>query len=124
LNEGWADYMEGILEPRKGGRLQFDLTRRVGYRIGNLAAEKKPYSLRRVLNFKETDFFASSKQELKYAQAYALTLLLMEGNGGKYTDRFLEYMKQALAGKGSSSIFRGVFRKDLKAIERDHLKMK
>jgi Protein of unknown function (DUF1570) len=124
LNEGWADYMEGILVPGEHGRLKLDLNRRVGYRIGNLAAEKKPYSLRRVLNLRETDFSASSRQALKYAQSYALFLFMMESGSGKYTDDFLIYMKKALAGKASASAFRNVFKKDLKTIEQGHLKMK
>ena len=48
----------------------------------------------------------------------------MEGDNGKYTERFLKYTKQALEGKGSSSTFRRVFKKDLKAIEKNHLLMK
>jgi hypothetical protein len=124
LYEGWADFMEGILVPAKNGRLKLNLTRRLGYRIGNLAAEKKPYSLRRVLNLQETDFSASSKQPLKYAQSYALFLFMMEAQSEKYLRRFLAYMKKALAGKASASAFRNVFKKDLKTIEKGHLKMK
>jgi hypothetical protein len=124
LNEGWADYMEGCLAGGKDGRVKLDLARRCDYRIGNLRAEKDPYSLRRVINFKTSDFAASSKQKLKYAQSYALFLYMMEGESGKYSERFLGYMKDALVGKASASAFRSVFRKEMKTIEKDYLAMR
>ena len=124
LGKGWGDYMQGVITPKGDGRLDLDLAKRLGYRIGNLQAEKNLYSLRRILNFKRTDFSASSRQKLKFAQSYALMLYMMEGEGGKYTERFLGYMRDALVGKASASAFRRVFKKDLKVIEKGHLKMK
>lgn len=124
LGQGWGDYMEGCITRKDNGRLELDLAKRLDYRIGNLQAEKNRYSLRRILNFKRTDFSASSRQKLKYAQSYALMLYMLEGDGGKYTERFLGHMRDALTGKASASAFRKLFRKELKTIEKDHLKMK
>lgn len=124
LSKGWADYMEGVIKPEDGGRLNLDLARRLGYRIGNLRAEKNLYSLRRILNFKKTDFSASSRQKLKFAQSYALMLYMLEGENGKYTEKFLAYMRDALIGKSSASAFRRVFKKDFAKIEKGHLAMK
>ena len=80
----------------------------------------KPYKVHRILNFKTTDYGASSRQGLKYAQGYALFVYLMVGEDGRYLPTFIEYLKAALRGKGQASTFRKLFRKDLDRIEKGH----
>ena len=90
-------------------------------RDGRLRALKNgdPYTVQRLLNFKASDFAASSGQSMKYAQGYALFVHMLETE--EYRARFFDYLREAFAGKGQSSTFRKIFRKDLKAIEKGHL---
>ena len=125
LHEAWGDYVEGIIARAKDkhGRVSLDLNRRMKGRIGNLRAEKKLYTLRRILIFKRNDFEASSRQALKYAQSYALFLFMLEAEKGRYQDKFLNYMRDALMGKESPAAFRRVFRRDLNKIEKGYVKV-
>lgn len=75
------------------------------------------YGLHRVLNFKDGDFQASSKQDLKDAQSYALFSYCLQGAGGRYRERFLAYLREALAGQGQASTCRRIFARDLDALE-------
>jgi hypothetical protein len=86
-----------------------------------LAAERKPYGLHRLLNFKSSDFGASTKQQLKYAQSYALFNYLIRAGKPDYRAKFYEYLAMALAGKGQASSFRRLFGRDLTRIEASYL---
>ena len=67
------------------------------------AQAEKPYDLSRVLNFDSTDFQASSKADLKYAQSYSLVCFLMYGAQGRHRAGFMEFVKGVYRGKTSST---------------------
>ena len=119
LNEAWAEYMQTVLVSERPGCADL----RVGW-INQTHLEmlyesrEEHYGLHRVLNFKSSDFAASTKQNLKYAQSYALFAHMLDGSKEKYRQRFLGYLRDALAGKGQASTFRKIFAKDLEPIER------
>jgi hypothetical protein len=120
LDEGWAEFNRSVMVPARGGRVRLDLARRLTRRLQAVRSTKEAYSLHRVLNFKADDFVASSKQGLKYGQSYALFLYMMTGADGALLPEFLQYMREALSGKGQASTFRRMFRKNLTAIEKSY----
>ena len=69
------------------------------------AQAEKPYDLSRVLNFDTTDFQASSRADLKYAQSYSLVCFLMYGAQGRHRAGFMEFVKGVYRGKTSSTHF-------------------
>lgn len=119
LDEAWAEYMQTVLVVERPGCADL----RVGW-INQTHLEllhqsrEEHYGLHRVLNFKDSDFAASTRQNLKYAQSYALFAHLLDGSQEKYRQRFLGYLHEALAGRGQASTFRKIFEKDLETIER------
>ncbi len=70
------------------------------------AEADRPYDLSRVLGFNEGDFRASSKRDLKYAQAYTLVHFCLHGDEGAHRDGFLEYLRGVYRGQGSSTDFK------------------
>ncbi len=120
LDEGWAEFNESVMVPERGGRVRLDLSRRLTRQLQAVRSTKKAYGLHRVLNFKSTDFGASTKQGLKYGQSYALFLYMMTGEDGVLLPEFLKYLRAALSGKGQASTFRRMFRKSLTAIEKNY----
>lgn len=122
LDEGWADFMEGAMVPEGKGRARFEPTRRYRPRIATLAAGEKPYDVHRVLNFKTSDYHASSRQAMKYAQGYGLFVYLWEDD--TLRPKFIEYLLEAMGGKGQASSFRKIFRRELDQIEKGHLEVR
>ncbi len=115
LDEGLAQYMEAALTG-KPGELVIVPGRRDKGGFATHAKAKKPYRLNRVLNFQSDDFHASTKQHLKYAQAYTLVTFCLHGGQGAYRDGFFTYLRSAYAGKDSSTHFKkaiGVKEKEL-----------
>ena len=115
LDEGLAQYMEAALTG-KPGELVIVPGRRDKGGFATHAKAKKPYRLNRVLNFQSDDFHASTKQHLKYAQAYTLVTFSLHGGQGAYRDGFFTYLRSAYAGKDSSTHFKkaiGVKEKEL-----------
>ena len=121
LDEGWAEYMETVVVRDRGGLASLRPGRVHPLHPAAAQAIDKPYALHRVLNFKASDFGASTRQDLKYAQCYLLFAYLADGADKHYRQQFLEYLRAAVAGKGQASTFRKMFRRDLKRIERDYL---
>ena len=123
LHEGVAVYMEGILQSGKGGRLEVEPTRldKNYIRMIVATASKKLYSVHRVLNFKSSDFGASSYQGLKYAQSYQLFHYMLNGTPDKTRKKFMDYFKSAMNGKGQASTFRKLLRKEYSKIETAYL---
>lgn len=123
LHEGLAVYMDGILQSGKGGRLEIDPTRIDKHYVRMIVATggKKLYSVHRILNFKASDFAATSYQDLKYAQSYLLLHYLLNGVPDKTRENFMEYFKSAMGGKGQASTFRKLLRSDYPKIEKDYL---
>ncbi len=124
LDEAWAEFMDACMVPGKGGRARLDLGRRNGMHLRVLREEKKTYDLHRVLNFNASDYQASTRQSLKYAQSYALFLYLMVGEESRYLPAFMEYLQLAMGGKGQASSFRRLFAKDLTKIEKAYLQLR
>ena len=118
LNEGWAEYMRGVISAGRSGSPSFRPGARIREHMQTIAGAKRVYDLHRVLNFKSSDYGASSRQNVKYAQGYVLFHYLMHGSTDAMLENFLEYLQSAVAGKGQASTFRRIFRKDLKKIER------
>jgi hypothetical protein len=58
-----------------------------------------------VLNFSTSDFHASSKVDLKYAEAYTLVHFFLHGDQGQHWEAFDEVLVGAYAGKCSSTYF-------------------
>jgi hypothetical protein len=115
LNEGMAKYMEAAITGKSG-----ELTivpgepDERGFAIHGTA--KKPYGLKRVLNFQSDDFHASSKVALKYAQAYTLVSFCLHAEKERYREGFFTYLCGAYAGKSSSTHFKkaiGVKERDM-----------
>lgn len=117
LDEGLAVYMETAVQGSGGklfhGRQGSD---RSWYR--RHAEEKDPYDLSRVLNFETADFLASSRADLKYAQAYTLVDFLAHGEDGKYREGFARFVKSAFVGKSSQTHFKAAIGVDDKVLER------
>lgn len=122
LDEGWADFMEAVIVPEGEGRAGLQPTRRRDDRIRALRSGEKPYSLQRLMNFKYTDYGASSRQAMKYAQSYALFTYMYEH--AEYRETFLEFLREALAGKGQASTFNKLFRSERDTIEKAHLELR
>ena len=121
LDEAWAVYMENLVVPTGRGIVNLRQGRTGGNMMRVVATARKPYKVHRILNFTSSDYGASSKQTLKYAQGFVLFHYLMHGADGAYRSRFTDYIKQALGGKGQASTFRRIFRKDLQRIERGYI---
>jgi hypothetical protein len=107
---GWLD--EGLAElVRAGctgapGALRFDPTGRDQGHFALHRAERKPYDLSRVLNFNAGDFAASSRADLKYAQAYTLVDFCMSAEEGRYRPSFVEFLRGVWRGQSSSTHFK------------------
>lgn len=121
VEEGFAEYMELAVVRERPGVAWLRRFGSVPTYVEAARNARKPYSLHRVLNFKSSDFQASSRQDLKYAQSYLLFAYLRHGEEGRYRERFADYLRAALGGKGQASAFRRMFKRDLKDIERSYL---
>jgi Protein of unknown function (DUF1570) len=123
LDEALAEYMSGILDAGKGGRLEVDPVRldKSHMRVIVATRRDKLNSVHRVLNFKSSDFGASSNQGLKYAQSYQLLHYLLNGAKDKTREKFMAYFRAAMRGKGQASTFRRLLRAEYKRLETAYL---
>jgi len=117
LNEGWAEYMAGVVKAGRPGRPELHEGARIERWMKLVATAKRPYDLHRLLNFEASDYEASSKQALKYAQGYALFHYMLHGTTKAVREKFFDYMRAAVAGRGQASTFRRMFRRQLSSIE-------
>jgi hypothetical protein len=120
LDEGWAEYMDGRIQVRVPGKAKLrDASLQPGHlqTLAAARADKKLYGVHRILNFKTSDFGASTKQDVKYAQAWALFRYLFESPDPEIRDRFFDYLREAAAGKGQASTFRKIFSKQEEELE-------
>jgi hypothetical protein len=119
LNEGWAEYMDGLYDTRVPGKPQPRKGSVQGAHSSRLAAStaEERYGVHRLLNFKASDFGASSRQDLKYAQSWALFRFLFENEDTSLRQLFGEYLKQAAQGQGQASTFRRLFTKQERMLE-------
>lgn len=120
LDEGWAEYMSGRAQTRVPGKVTFlDGSVQAGH-LQTLAAARQQddlYGVHRLLNFKSSDFLASSHQDVKYAQAWALFRYLFEHPDPALRGKFVEYLQDAATGKGQASTFRRLFTKQERMLE-------
>jgi hypothetical protein len=116
LDEGLAEYM-AVAGAGPPGGAQFEFGRRKLEHYTVHAREKDPYDLSRVLSFESSDFMASSRVHLKYAQAYTLVDFLRGGQAGRFRSGFDRFLASAYAGRSTSTDFERAF-EDLKLDER------
>jgi hypothetical protein len=119
LDEGWAEYMQGRLQQKAPGK---PTLKDHSEQPGHLQAMAGPargelYGVHRLLNFKSGDFSASSRQDLKYAQAWALFRYLFEATDPELKGRFLGYLREVVRGQGQASTFRRIFAADEKRLD-------
>jgi len=107
LNEGTAVYL-ATAATGLPGRAQFDFERVDEGYFGVHRDAEKPYKLSRVLTLGSGDFLASSRVDLKYAQAYTLVHFLLHGEGGRYRRDFHRLLEGAYEGKCSGTYFKQV----------------
>jgi hypothetical protein len=117
LDEGLAEYLRASLRGAPG-RLAYDANAAdlVAFRLQ--AHAKRAYGLTRLMNFDSGDFLASSRQDLKYAQAYTFVHFALHADGGRLRPRFVAFLRGAWAGQGSPTDLEKAFGAKDDAIER------
>ncbi len=116
LDEGLADYVAGCTVGERR-RLALEPGRPNAERFRVHALAKKPMKLSRVLNLANADFWATSRLDLKYAQAATLVHFGLHGAGGRYREGFLDYLRSAYAGQASSTDFKKCMKVDMDELE-------
>ncbi|MBL9077751.1 MAG: DUF1570 domain-containing protein [Planctomycetes bacterium] len=112
LDEGWADYMDGLAQTRVPGKPVFRDQSVQPAHLQALAAARAAgdlYGVHRLLNLQSSDFQASTRQDTKYAQAWALFRHLREHADAALRTTFVDYLQAAARGKGQASTFRRLF---------------
>ncbi|HET7842704.1 MAG TPA: DUF1570 domain-containing protein [Xanthomonadales bacterium] len=120
LHEGWADYMDGRLQtrvPGKPARLERSMQAGLAATLADAQKRGDLYGVHRLLNFKPSDFGASSRQDTKYAQSWALFRWLFENADPALHAQFVQYLREATTGQGQASTFRRIFGKQEKELE-------
>lgn len=121
LDEAWAEYMQCVVTGGRAGCPDHAPARLATRHVHTLLRAKRPYKVHRILNFEVDDYHASSKQGLKYSQGCVLFHYLLHGEDGAFRREFLDYLREAVSGKGQASTFRRIFRRHLDRIERGHI---
>lgn len=120
---GWLD--EGLAEYLRAGwqgqiaHWRFDPVLGFGRHFRAQADAEKPFDLSRVLTFDSSDFLASTRQDLKYAQAYTLVHWGLRSSDGKRAPNFMRYLRGAYAGRASPTDFKSAMGLDERALEKD-----
>jgi hypothetical protein len=105
LDEGLAEYFSWSRSGDVGrGRYSKGAPANPHFAVHRTA--DKPYDLSRILSLSTGDFIASSKADLKYAQAYTLVHFCMHGDNEKYQRGLLAFLRGAYDGQGSSTDFK------------------
>jgi PAS domain-containing protein len=105
FNEGFAEYMAASRSGAEG-RASYSLGARHERHFAVHRDAKKPYDFSRVLTFEAEDFSASSKADLKYAQAYTLVHFCLHGQGELHRRGFFEFLRGAYLGRSSMTDFK------------------
>ena len=58
------------------------------------------------MTFDSTDFLASSRADLKYAEAYTLVHFLLHAENGRRRPGFIAFLKSAFKGQASQTHFK------------------
>jgi len=122
LDEGWADYMDARLQQRVPGKpvlLEKSVNAAYFATLAEAAKAAELYGVHRLLNFKASDFLASSRQTTKYAQSWALFRWLFEHPEEAMRKKFFEYLRDAADGQGQASTFRRIFARQEQELERE-----
>ncbi len=111
LDEAWAEHFAGRLQTRVPGKpVLLERSVQPAHRTALAHSSASDLlSVQRVLNLQQGDFQASTGQASKYAQAWALFTFLCEHDDAAIRATFVDYLRQAAAGKGQSSTFRKLF---------------
>lgn len=120
LEEGWAEYMLGRLDTKVPGKpVLRERSEMPGHRavLAEAARRGDLYGVHRLLNLKSSDFMASSLQDIKYAQAWALFRYLIENGNTQLRASFVDYLREATAGRGQASTFRRIFARQEQQLE-------
>ncbi len=117
LGEGLAEYMACGMSGMPGRR-SFSEESILLEHFAVHASAKTPYDLSRVLSFEADDFLASSKSDLKYAQAYTLVQFCMDGDGGKHRKGFVEFLRGVWRGRKAPADFKKALGIDEKAFQK------
>lgn len=119
---GWLD--EGLAESWRAGvagepaHRTYALVAKNREHFAVHASAKSPYDLTRVLTFEAGDFIASSRSDLKYAQAYTLVQFCLDGDGGRHRRGFFEFLRGAWKGASSAQDFKKALKIDDAAFEK------
>jgi Protein of unknown function (DUF1570) len=99
--EGLGTYFETV-EPQSDGSLEVGgrVGRRMEEAIRSLVDLNLTIPLREFVGFDEANFRHKDREiYLRYQQAMALTVFLMQGRGGAYREGFLDYVREAYRGR-------------------------
>lgn len=105
LDEGLAEYLAAGMNGEPG-RLRFDADSVAREHFVTHAKARDPYDLSRLLNFEPTDFAASVRSDLKYAEAYSLVHFCLHGDRGEHRDAFHAFLRGCYAGQASQAHFK------------------
>jgi hypothetical protein len=101
LDEGLAVWFE-VIQDGPPGRVTFDEKRSSLHYLTLHRAADKPYDLSRVLTFGSDDFHASTRIDLKYAEAYTLVEFFLRGDYYAHRESFFAVLRNAYGGNCSS----------------------
>lgn len=105
LDEGIAEYMEHHLIGNPGDRTLVVEPIHLPSLETQLDHDR-PESIQRVLNLQKSDYFASTGQDLKYAQSYSLVYFLLHSGDDERRDGMNRFLASVFERKGSSSHFK------------------
>jgi len=105
LDEGIAEYMEHHLIGNPGDR-EFAPTPPHYPSFEAHMNHERPDSIQRVLNYQKSDYFASTGQEMKYAQSYTLFYFLMHSGDEDLREGMNRFLASVFERKGSSTHFK------------------
>jgi uncharacterized protein DUF1570 len=121
LYEGLANYMEKGFAGNPGDRT-FLPKRAFTEFFETHATDDKPDRIQRVLNYRPSDFLASTNQVLKYAESYTLLFYLLNSEDGEILDGCHRFLASVYERKGSSTHFKNALEiRDWDAFEENWL---
>ena len=111
LDEGLASWFETV-QSGPAGHAVFEDRRQSAHYMTLHRTTAKPYDLSRVLTFGTDDFHASSRVDLKYAQAYTLVEFFLRGDFYRHRESFFAVLRGVYAGKCTSADVRAAMAVD------------
>jgi uncharacterized protein DUF1570 len=121
LYEGLANYMEKGFAGNPGDRTFMPKRAHPEYFETHSKADK-PDGIQRVLNYRPSDFLASTNQALKYSESYTLFFYLLNSGDDEILDGCYRFLASVYERKGSSSHFKNAMEiRDWDTFEEDWL---